>query len=327
VNFSNKTFLVCALIIVGCACGKQTAKITEQQPVAIPEFNADSAFQYTAAQTAFGPRVPNTAAHEACADYLANKLKSFGAETTLQETTLHLADNTPIEIKNIIGSFQPENPNRILLCAHWDSRPFADHDANPANHNTPIDGANDGAGACAVLLEIARQIGFAQPAVGIDIIFFDAEDWGAHHADANNLHHGNWCMGSEYWAKNPHKADYTANFGILLDMVSGHGAQFYKEYFSMQFAPNIVKKVWNAAQAAGYGQYFPDQKIGGIEDDHIQVNMHRKIPCIDIIQYNSDNETGFADFWHTLNDNIDSVDKEILKAVGQTVLYVIYKEK
>jgi len=327
-NFCKFIFFT-VLSLACCSCTPQQANQTPQQTATVktPEFSADSAFRYTAEQTAFGPRVPNTASHKACAAYLIEKLNSFGSETTVQETTLYLADKTPIEIKNIIGSFLPERKNRILLCAHWDSRPFADHDPTPANRTKPIDGANDGAGACAVLLEIARQISISQPTVGIDIIFFDAEDWGENHDQPESRHHGEWCMGSEYWAKNPHKPAYNAQYGILLDMVSGEGAQFYKEYYSTRFAPQIVDKVWQAAQATGFGTYFPNQTGGYIQDDHIAVNIHRKIPCIDIIQYDPYSETGFAPFWHTLDDTIDNVSRETLKAVGQTVLHVIYNEK
>ncbi|MDR1371723.1 MAG: M28 family peptidase [Dysgonamonadaceae bacterium] len=322
----NKILIIIAIATVGISCSKQTARIQEQQ-IHIPDFNADSAYQYTLSQVNFGYRIPNTPSHAACAAYLADKLKNFGAQVTIQETTLHLLDGTPINISNIIGEFQPEKKNRVLLCAHWDSRPFADQDPNPANKNKPIDGANDGAGSCAALLEIARQISILPPVIGVDIIFFDAEDWGNNYSDASSLHHGEWCMGSAYWAKNPHKSGYRANYGILLDMVSGADAQFYQEYYSVEYAPHVVKKVWDAARATGYENFFPDKKISGIEDDHKQINLYRRIPCIDIIQYDPDRATGFAAFWHTLNDNMEHVSRETLKAVGQTVLYVIYKEK
>ncbi|MDR1562402.1 MAG: M28 family peptidase [Dysgonamonadaceae bacterium] len=323
----DKLFFAAVLTFAVCSCGKQAAKVQGQQVVAVPEFNVDSAYHYTAEQVSFGPRVPNTSSHEACAKYLADKLKTFGFEVTVQATTLHLLDGTPINIKNIIGVLSPEKTNRIMLCAHWDSRPFADYDPNPANRNKAIDGANDGAGACAALLEIARQAGLSQPAAGVDIILFDAEDWGKNHDDITTKHHGEWCMGSHYWAKNPHTPDYHANYGILLDMVSGYDAQFYKEYYSMEYASHVVQKVWNVAQAIGYGNYFPNRNGGAIEDDHLQVNLYRQIPCIDIIQYEPDSETGFADFWHTLDDNMEHISRETLKAVGQTVLHVIYSEK
>ncbi|GHT11763.1 glutamine cyclotransferase [Bacteroidia bacterium] len=312
---------------MGCACKQPTKTQDVSSGIDVPVFNADSAYQYTANQVSFGPRVPNTPAHVACGNYLADALRRFGAEVIEQETTLSLLDNTPIQIKNIIGSFQPENKNRVLLFAHWDSRPYADNDPNPDNHNKPIDGANDGAGACAALLEIARQTGIKQPAVGIDIIFFDAEDWGVSNPNIASRHYGQWCMGSKYWAQNPHIPNYTAKYGILLDMVSAPGAQFYKEYTSVSNAPHVVKKVWEAARATGYDSYFVNENGQQIEDDHAQVIKYRNIPCIDIIQYDSLGSSGFGAYWHTLDDNMNNVSKETLQAVGQTVLYVLHHEK
>jgi len=214
-----------------------------------------------------------------------------------------------------------------MLFAHWDSRPFSDRDPDPANYHTPIDGANDGAGACATLLEIARQIGQQQPAVGIDILFFDAEDWGVPDFDEKNQHISSWCLGSDFWARNPHKQNYTARYGILLDMVSAPNARFMKEGYSLQSAPDIVRKVWEAAQILGYGSYFVAANGSTIEDDHVHVIRHRRIPCIDIIQYDPETESGFGAYWHTQDDDMDHVSKKRLQATGQTVMYVIYHEK
>ena len=317
-------FFLCILaLLLSC---KQSIKIQNRisETVPIPVFNADSAYHYTATQVSFGPRVPGTEAHKACGNYLSGELKRFGATVTEQEATVYLNDKTPVGIKNIIGSFQPENKSRILLFAHWDSRPFADHDPNPDNWKKPIDGANDGAGACAALLEIARQIGMNPPTVGVDIIFFDMEDWGEHDKIRDN-HYGYYCMGSEYWARNPHIPNYSARYGILFDMVSAPDAQFYKEWNSQRSAPAVVKKVWEAARATGYGSYFIDRDIGYIMDDHVLVIEHRKIPCIDIIHSNP--SSGFGSYWHTLDDNMNNISKETLTAVGQTVLYVLYNEK
>lgn len=321
------SFFMCILAI-GFSC-KQSLKTqnTVTGTISVPVFNADSAYHYTAAQVAFGPRVPGTEAHKACGKYLSGELKRFGATVTEQEATVQLQDRTPVGIKNIIGSFQPENKSRILLFAHWDSRPYADHDPNPVNWTKPIDGANDGAGACAALLEIARQAGINPPAVGLDIIFFDMEDWGPPDFSVNNSHYGNWCMGSEYWARRPHIPNYTARYGILLDMVSAPEAQFYKEIVSQQNAPAIVKKVWEAARATGYDSYFIDQRGGQTIDDHVQVIKYRNIPCINIIHYNPNSSSSFGSYWHTMEDNMNNVSKETLTAVGQTVLYVLYHEK
>ena len=321
----NIIFLLC-IFVFGFSC-KQSLKTQNRvsETVAVPVFNADSAYHYTATQVAFGPRVPGTEAHKACGNYLSGELERHGAKVTEQETTVYLFDRTPIKIKNIIGSFQPENKSRILLFAHWDSRPFADHDPNPENWMKPIDGANDGAGACAALLEIARHIGKNPPAVGVDIIFFDMEDWGEHN-HIKNKHYGDWCMGSEYWAKNPHIPNYTARYGILFDMVSAKDAQFYKELYSLRSAPAVVKKVWEAARATGYGSFFIDRNGGHIMDDHVSVIDYRKIPCINIVHWNP-STSNFGSYWHTMDDNMNNVGKETLKAVGQTVMYVLYNEK
>jgi hypothetical protein len=323
----NKYFFIVCLLLFGFSCknNPQSASSNESSKIAVPAFNPDSAYQYTANQVVFGPRVPNTQAHENCKTYLIDELSRFGASITEQQAVVHTYSRTALNITNIIGSFQVEKKNRILLCAHWDSRPFADHDLNPANHRSPIDGANDGAGACGILLEIARQIGLQQPDFGVDIVFFDAEDWGAPEFESDAQ--GGWCLGSKYWAQHPHTPGYMAKYGILLDMVSAKNAVFYKERFSSFHAGNIVNKVWEAARVEGYGSYFPNERGGSIQDDHVEINKYLKIPCIDIIHYDPNSNSGFGSYWHTLNDNIDSVDKATLKAVGQTVLYVVYHEK
>ena len=317
-------FLIC--IAFSCSGEKTVQSVATKEPVKVSSFNADSVYIFTEKQVNFGPRVPGTPAHQSCGKYLADELRRFGAEVVEQEANLKLYNGKTIRATNIIGSFQSENKNRVLLCAHWDTRPFADHDSNRANHHTPIDGANDGAGSCAVLLEIARQIQIKQPATGIDIIFFDAEDWGAPAFEWNDNADSGYCLGSEYWAKNPHIQNYTARFGILLDMVGAPDAVFYKEYVSMQYAANIVQKVWESAAKLGHGRYFINANGGRIEDDHVQIIRHRRIPCVNIIHYDPHSNSGFGSYWHTLDDNMDNISKDTFRAVGETVMYVIYNE-
>jgi hypothetical protein len=306
---------------------KKQAVPTEQEiksDVAVPAFNADSAYLFVARQVAFGFRVPNTAPHRECADYLAGKLKEYGAKVFVQEAVVTAYNKERLNAKNITGSYNPDSKRRILLFAHWDSRPYADHDEDNANHGKPIDGADDGASGVGVLLEIARQIAANQIKTGIDIIFFDAEDYGIPE-NIKDYSPDTWCLGSQFWAKNPHIPDYKANFGILLDMVGSKGASFYKEYTSVKYASQYVELVWNTAKNLGYGKYFINAQGGHIVDDHKYVIEGRRIPCIDIINYDPNNSSGFGDHWHTLNDNMNIIDKETLKAVGQTVLDVIYK--
>lgn len=327
------SFLVLFSICISfLSCGENGQKsntveraVESKEKRAIPEFNADSAYYYIERQVAFGPRVPNTKAHKECAEFLSNSLNRFADTVIIQKAVLQAFDGTKLNAQNIIGVFQPEKKKRILLCAHWDSRPFADYDPNPDNFFKPIPGANDGASGVGVLLEIARLVSITKPELGIDIIFFDAEDYGQHEK-VDIQKEDTWCLGSQYWSKNPHKPDYYAKYGILLDMVGAENAVFGKEGYSLYFAPTVVRKVWKTAQRIGYSKFFVDQETGYITDDHYYVNSIRNIPCIDIIHYDPQTPHRFFPYWHTLKDNMDAISKETLKAVGQTLITVIIEE-
>jgi hypothetical protein len=319
-------FMLAVIQLSGCSHATQSTK-TEEKTVNIPEFSKDSAYKYTQKQVDFGPRVPNTKAHDDCAKYLSAELKRLGAEVINQNADLTAFDGTVLRSTNIIGSFNLKAETRILLFSHWDSRPWADHDTNPKNRKMPVMAANDGASGVGVLLEMARLIGKNQPAVGIDIIFFDSEDYGAPESFKSDNSEESWCLGTQYWAKNPHVPGYTARFGILLDMVGGKGATFFKEQSSEYYAGSVVSNVWSKAKSLGFGQYFVDQKGGSITDDHIYVNQLIGIPSIDIIQYDPNSKSGFADYWHTTHDTMDNVDKSTLNAIGMTLMNVIYNEK
>ena len=299
-----------------------------KENVRIPDFNADSAYHFIKQQVEFGPRITNTKAHEKCAEYLVQKLKNYSTTVTVQNGQVKAFDGTILNIKNIIASFDPGNNNRIFLCSHWDSRPFADHDPDINNHKKPIDGANDGASGVGVLLEVARQLSISRPGIGIDIIFFDAEDYGPPQ-DLKLLDDmGDWWgLGSQYWSKQQHVEYYFAKYGILLDMVGAPGATFLKEGFSMEYASEIVDHVWRTASRIGYSGYFYFENGNYINDDHYYINKIRKIPTIDIIHLDQTSKTGFDRTWHTIDDNLSNIDKNTLKAVGQTLLTVIYEEK
>lgn len=319
-------FILFIFIFSGCKQTSQSSNQKVAEQIKVPVFVADSAYQFIQSQVDFGPRVPNTDAHAQCAAYLSAKLKSFGAEVTEQKADLKAFNGTVLKAVNIIGSFQPEKQKRVLLFAHWDTRPWSDHDPDPAKHNTPVLGANDGASGVGVLLEIARQLGQTAPEVGVDIIFFDAEDYGAPETFSGNSE-DSWCLGSQYWARNPHKSGYKADYGILLDMVGAPGATFYKEQISMHYAAHIVKKVWDKAQKLGFSQHFINEELGAITDDHLYINRIAGIPSIDIIQYDKYSSKGFGHYWHTINDTMENIDKSTLHAVGTTVMNVIYSEK
>ncbi|MDU1892436.1 MAG: M28 family peptidase [Dysgonomonas sp.] len=322
---------VAALSLVACSCkkttqGQSTPVVSSYEKIS-PDFNADSAYYFVDKQVAFGPRVPNTKEHIACGDYLVAELKRFGADVQEQKMVVTAYNGTKLNARNIIGSYGLDKKNRVLLFAHWDTRPFSDRDPNPANHHKPLLGANDGASGIGVLLEVARALQAKDPAVGVDIIFFDAEDYGTPEFEKNQPVGEWWCLGSQYWAKNPHVKDYKARFGILLDMVGAPNSIFAKEQFSLHYAKNIVEKIWGTAGQLNNGKYFVNMEGSSIMDDHIPVNQVRRIPSVDIIQYDESTPHNFGAYWHTQKDDMSNISKETLKAVGQTVLEVVYKEK
>lgn len=291
-----------------------------------PDFDADSAYNYIEEQLSFGPRVPSTPQHLKCGNWLTQKLKEFGATVTEQKANVIHFEGQEIELRNIIASYQPEKEKRVLLFAHWDSRPYADRELDREKQKKPIMGADDGASGVGVLLEVARQLSNNPTQIGIDIIFFDMEDWGQADFDRNYIHGEWWCIGSRYWSESTHIPNYKADYGILLDMVGAANATFMKEGHSAQFAPEVMAKVWGTAAKLGYNKFFLNKQGGYITDDHVPIIENLKIPCIDIINL-KDSDTGFAPHWHTHNDDIRNISKETLNAVGQTVLEVIYNEK
>lgn len=288
-----------------------------------PNFNEDSAYIYVKNQVAFGPRVPNTEAHNKTRKWLVSFLNQYADTVIEQHADLKAFDGNILKSTNIIASFNPQASDRILLSAHWDTRPFADQDKE--NIKEPITGANDGASGVAVLLEIARQIKTKGIDKGIDIILFDAEDYGQPNFSTDDYMPNSYCLGSQYWAKNLHTPNYKAEFGILLDMVGAPNAVFTMEGTSVNFANDYLHKVWKVAHAIGYSSYFSYKETPPITDDHLYINQIAKIPTIDIIQYDATTQSGFGWYWHTHKDNMDAIDKNTLKAVGQTVLQTIYQ--
>jgi hypothetical protein len=319
----QKFFLYFTAIIalVGCKAQKQASDSNSASDsataTAVVDFDGNNAYNLVKVQCDFGPRVPGTPAHSKCAEWLKQQLRDYCDSTIVQEAQVTTFDGKTLNIKNLIGIINPDADNRILLLAHWDCRPWADNDPDPAKHKEPVMGANDAASGVAVLLELARVMNDKKPTVGVDILLTDAEDWGP-----NNMEES-WALGTQYWAKHPHVEDYSPRFGILLDMVGAKGAKFSKEIQSMQYAPSVVNEVWDMAQQSGYGSYFDNNAGGAITDDHIVVNQ-MGIKCIDIIDMRQGGDTGFFDGWHTTGDTLDKIDPTVLKVVGQTVANVIY---
>ena len=318
-------FLILFVTII--ACNSNQDKFVEKKPkvkVEVPNFNSDSAYFFVEQQVNFGPRVISSKAWDNCSKYLTNKLESYNAKVIVQQAPITTYDQKNHTLRNIIGSYSPEKNNRIALFAHWDSRHVADYDT--INTSKPILGANDGGSGVGVLLEIARNLDLKNPKIGVDIIFFDAEDYGQPENSKFPIMNDSWCLGSQHWSKNPHKQNYFAKYGILLDMVGGKNAEFWQESISSYYASNIIKKVWDIAHNIGYSNFFIYKNSPQIMDDHYYVNTIAGIPTIDIIEYDPFSKTNFNKHWHTHADNMNNVDRKTLKAVGQTVINVIYSE-
>lgn len=323
--FAMATLLLASLS--GCrseGSGRSSAGETPPKEKApVPKFERDSAYLFVERQVAFGPRVPNTEAHQQCKQWLVGQFKSYGAEVIEQDFQPKAYTGETLKATNIIARFNPEATKRIVLAAHWDSRPFADSPISEGRKDEPILGADDGGSGVAVLLEVARQLQAHPIEMGVDIVLFDAEDYG----ESGGERPETYALGAQYWARNLHvSGKQRPKYGILLDMVGAAGARFPQEYYSVQFAPQIVKKVWKLAQDMGYGNYFVDAASGGITDDHYFVNTIANIPMIDIINRQESTQTGFGEYWHTHNDNMDIIDRRTLRAVGQVILAVVYRE-
>lgn len=292
---------------------------TEVVPnVTIPAFNRDSAYQFIATQVSFGPRNLGSEGHEACKNWIVQKLTSYGVDVSEQDFKANLHTGEVFDATNIIGKINPSIQKRIVIAAHWDTRYIADQDEDSEIQNKPILGADDGGSGVAALIEIARVVQDNPVDLGIDLVFFDAEDQGASGGAQNET----WCLGAQYWARNLASGN-RPQYGILLDMIAAKGATFSKEGASLYYARSIVEKVWKLAGSMGYGHYFVNNTIGQLVDDHLFVNQIAGLPMIDIIHWS---RGSFGAHWHTHDDDLDIIDKNVLGAVGQVVTALIYKE-
>ncbi|MDZ7719462.1 MAG: M28 family peptidase [Balneolaceae bacterium] len=311
--------IVAFLILIGCT--SEPGLEFQEQGRAVPEFSSDQAYQYIEEQLEFGPRVPNSDAHRKAVQYLRNHfLETAGQQSVFVQSFETEVYGDSLQLYNILASFGTEKQDRILLAAHWDSRPRSEEEADSLSKTRPVPGADDGASGVAVLMELAHVFAQNEPPIGVDIILFDGEDYG----ETSDL--ANYFLGSRHWGNNPPVSGYSPRFGILLDMVGGQNAQFPKEGYSMEFAPNLVNEVWAIGQEFGYEDLFLDQVGSRVADDHYIVERLTGIPMINIIHHkiSPSGEVEFPSYWHTQNDDIDIIDKEVLQAVGDVLLELIY---
>ena len=323
--FRGIQYSILVLLLLCVSCAKQQQSST---PDVRCVFSADSAYTYIVQQLAFGARVPGTKAHEACGNWLVSELARHGAQVKSQYGTMTNYAGMPQAIRNVVAILEGNTSHAILLCAHWDCRPWSDEEELYENRFSPVMGANDGASGVGVILEIVRQLSIRKSKgefiPSIQVVFFDCEDMGtpAHFTGVQREH--TWCLGSQLWAKEYNRSLQSIQYGVLLDMVGDPSATFPKEYFSMQYAGAYVERLWREANKLGYGRYFVQQATYyPITDDHYYVNTIASIPCVDVIDYKINTETGFAEWWHTQHDDIQNINKQTLQAVGETVLTTI----
>ena len=331
----ESVFLLLFLLLFSACTGTTKSGSSTADTIhlaAAPTFVADSAMAYVVAQCDFGARVPGSAAHDACGDWIVSQFQRFGAEVSELRTSLKGYDGKAMPCRNIQARLNPDAADRILITAHWDSRAWADNDRNAANHHTPVLAANDGASGVAVMLEMARLISTKGLNYGVDFVCFDLEDqgtpqWADDSSDEGDEDTGFWCLGSKYWAEQAFAVGYHARYAINLDMVGGRDSRFLMEGFSRHYGQTLVNMIWHLAEQLGYGAYFPLRNTGYVTDDHVPINRIAGIPAIDIIPHFEDLfSSSFGPTWHTVNDTPENIDLEVMRAVGQTLLQLIYND-
>lgn len=318
---SNRFWFIATILLLaaGCTGSDNTRLDFERQGREVPDFSADSAYHFIEKQLSFGPRNPGSRGHRKARDWLMEKLSAYaGPQAVYRQDFQRVISGDTLNLSNIIASFAPRNPDRVLLCAHWDTRPRAERDS--LRPGEPIAGADDGGSGTAVLLEMARLFRDHPPPVGVDIILFDGEDYGREGSLEN------YFLGSRYWSANPPVADYRPRFGILLDMVGGRDAHFPREGHSREYAPELVSEIWSIAEEMGYGGRFADVEGAPVSDDHVVINRVTGLPIIDIIHYRNGEGGGveFPSWWHTHRDSLDIIDRGTLRAVGEVLSELVF---
>lgn len=325
------SFCFGTLLLLGySSCGSDTdapsaAPAPPQKALNIPQFDRDSAFAYLENQLVYGPRVLGSEAHQRIKDQLADRFRGFGATVIEQDFTANVYTGESFPATNIIARYNTGAARRILLAAHWDSRHITDSRLLDEPIEQPVLGADDGASGVAVLLEIARQLQQNPVELGIDLVLFDAEDYGESGGGEESV--DTYALGAQHFARNL-PAGPKPEYGILLDMVGARNARFPYEGYSKQVAPQLLEKVWSLAQRMSLGNYFVKENGSFVTDDHFFIIRDAQIPMIDIINLpaSADAESPFPAHWHTPDDTLEIIDRRTLGAVGQLMLAVIYRE-
>lgn len=298
------------LVLSGCSEGGGSPARTER--VERPAFSGSAAFDLLRQQVAFGPRVPGTEGHARQLAWMNEWLSERADDVVEQPFTYVTGQGDTLRLTNLLARFQPEAADRILLLAHWDTRPWADQAAAAGDRERPIVGANDGASGTAVLLHLAELLRQQAPPVGVDILLVDGEDYGPEIEDM--------LLGAKHFAANQPEG-YPPLYGVLLDMVGDADPRFPVEGYSAQAAPEVVQRIWGVARDLGYSDIFPNVSGGYVVDDHVPLNQ-AGIRTANIIDFDYGPENAY---WHTLRDVPENTSGETLGIVGDVIAELVYR--
>jgi Zn-dependent M28 family amino/carboxypeptidase len=291
-------------VVAAAACGAGTRDTTP--------FDGATAMAYVERQVGFGPRVPNTEGHRRTGDWIEAHLRGTADAVEVQSWDHVTLTGDTLRMRNFIGRFRPEAAERVLLLAHWDTRPRADKEANLGRQQQPIPGANDGASGVAVLLAVADVLKATPPGVGVDLLFVDGEDYGTDFSGPDCL------IGARYYARALPR-DRHPLYAVLFDMVGDADLRFYPEANSVNGAPEVVTRVWNTARDLGYGRVFSDDRQVSLTDDHVPL-LEAGIRAIDVIDVLG---AGGYQAWHTTGDTIDKISARTLARVGAVAMELL----
>ena len=286
----------------------------QAKPQGPREFDGPRAFGYLETQVKFGPRIPNTAPHDSCGAWILAQVRRTADTVIVQDFTVTTKKGEHLRLRNYLARFKPQATERILYLAHWDTRPHADQDQNLGAQRQPVPGANDGASGVAVLLGVADALKNKAPALGVDLLFVDGEDYGEF-VDVDSAY-SDVLMGSRYFAQHQ-PAGYPPLFAVLFDMVGAKDLQLPYEQYSQAFAPEVVDRVWRVADSLGYRGVFQHGPGPSLIDDHTML-QHAGIHTIDVVDFE-----GYHAYWHTIEDTIDKVSAASLQIVGDVAVALV----
>lgn len=308
VSVLSRPVALAAALLLTVACGGADA--AARDAAAVPsEFDGTAALANVTKQVAFGPRIPGTDAHRMMGDWLIAELRRLADTVVVQSWTHTTADGQRLPLRNVIARFRPAEAQRVLYVAHWDTRPVADRERDPALTGQPVPGANDGGSGVAILLGVADALKRNAPSVGVDLVLVDGEDWGSFDTNTDVL------IGAEYFAEHLPDPGYAPLFGVLWDMVGDSIPVFEQEGHSAQGAPEVVQRVWSTAQRLGHGAAFTNRAGQMITDDHLPL-QRKGLRVIDVIDLD-------YPWHHTTGDTPDKVSQRTLQLVGEVALTLI----